>query len=84
MKKLTPAMEKALGLATPTLYRWPGGFWCPVEWSKARSHEVGIGRAPTPYAGTQTVRALVDRGLLVFEDWKTATRAPEPQDEVQE
>ena len=71
--KLSPTMEAALALARANggkLQRHPGGFWAGPDFQI----EGRAGRVD-PWFGTQTIMALVDRGLAVY-----SARRPIPYD----
>lgn len=63
-KKLSPTQKETLekAMAGNGLWRLPGGFWVPWK-DKDQKREWG-----SWFAGTQTVQALIDRGLLVPHD----------------
>ena len=54
------ALAAARGSDTRRLYRWPGGYWMP----RMRA-EGEISPPYGSYHGTQTIRGLLSRGLLV-------------------
>lgn len=57
--KLSAAMCKALDMAEAhggVLKRYPGGFWAQAGWAHTR----GV----FDWVGSQTVQALVDRGVM--------------------
>lgn len=64
-KKLSQTMVDAIALAKSgdgTLVRYPGGYWSKVGYSNKDFEVTGH---KIPHAGTQTVRALVERGVAV-------------------
>ncbi|SRR6266576_1447772 len=63
--KLSLTMRTALERARRAggmLHRWPGGFWTDAPFTGERAF-------PDWSAATQTVAALVDRGLFTPVDW---------------
>lgn len=70
MKKhpLSDAMKAAIALAEQNggkLYRHRGGFWSGADWTL---------HSGKPHANATTVTALVNRKVVVYSDWKHATR----------
>ena len=61
--KLSPKMKEALERMREhgSLQRWPGGYWTGAD-------VAGIRGVPEWYFPTQTVMALLDRGLAVVTD----------------
>lgn len=64
---LSPSMQSALKLAGSrgTLRRAPGGYWVPNV-----ADFIPASRGPRNWASTQTVRAMVARGVGEFTDWE--------------
>lgn len=71
MKSLSPTMQTALSIIQLSrgkeIRRFPGGTWYVTD---------PVGVADT--FGTQTVHAMVARGVLVWSDWKENSRGRFP------
>lgn len=65
-KKLSPTQERLLErIGDGVLIRWPGGYWTGPD-TKADPLGPNVGHpAPEWSFSTSTVRALIDKGLLV-------------------
>lgn len=78
--KLSPTQQDALTKCRENgfLVRWPGGFWTtahkPPGWTKG----------PQWYVGTNTVRSLVEKGLLVEKGYTIVVPAEQNQEGVNE
>lgn len=71
VSSLSPTMKDAYNFIKENgdkLYRHPGGFWSKKEWRSYREK----------YFGTNTIKALVARGVAEYTDWQQGRRGQFP------